>query len=149
MFTESIALSGKLKIVVLDQFGSTKDERDLDNLVVTTGKNVIASRMAGNTTALMSRMGVGTGAVAALVSDTSLGAAIASGNVVLDSSTASNNTITYVATFPAGTGTGAITEAGIFNGYPGVGSMLCRTVFSVVNKGASDVIVITWTVSIS
>ena len=149
MFTESIALSGKLKIVVLDQFGSTKDERDLDNLVVTTGKNVIASRMAGNTTALMSRMGVGTGNTAALVSDTSLGAAIASGNVVLDSSTASNNTITYVATFPAGTGTGAITEAGIFNGYPGVGSMLCRTVFSVVNKGASDVIVITWTVSIS
>jgi hypothetical protein len=149
MFTESIALSGKLKIVVLDQFGSTKDERDLDNLVVTTGKNVIASRMAGNTTALMSRMGVGTGSTAALVSDTSLGAAIASGNVVLDSSTASNNTITYVATFPAGTGTGAITEAGIFNGYPGVGSMLCRTVFSVVNKGASDVIVITWTVSIS
>ncbi len=149
MFTESIALSGKLKIVVLDQFGSTKDERDLDNLVVTTGKNVIASRMAGNTTALMSRMGVGTGNTAALVSDTSLGAAIASGNVVLDSSTASNNTITYVATFPAGTGTGAITEAGIFNGFPGVGSMLCRTVFSVVNKGASDVIVITWTVSIS
>jgi len=149
MFTESIALSGKLKIVVLDQFGSTKDERNLDNLVVTTGKNVIASRMAGNTTALMSRMGVGTGNTAAIVSDTSLGAAIASGNVVLDSTTASNNTITYVATFPAGTGTGAITEAGIFNGYPGVGSMLCRTVFSVVNKGASDVIVITWTVSIS
>ena len=149
MFTESIALSGKLKIVVLDQFGSTKDERDLDNLVVTAGKNVIASRMAGNTTALMSRMGVGTGNTAALVSDTSLGAAIASGNVVLDSATASSNTITYVATFPAGTGTGAITEAGIFNGFPGVGAMLCRTVFSVVNKGASDVIVITWTVSIS
>ena len=97
----------------------------------------------------MSRMGVGTGNVAAVTSDTSLGAAIASGNVVLDSATASSNTITYVATFPAGTGTGAITEAGIFNGFPGVGSMLCRTVFSVVNKGASDVIVITWTVSIS
>ena len=69
MFTESIALSGKLKIVVLDQFGSTKDERDLDNLVVTAGKNVIASRMAGNTTALMSRMGVGTGNVAAVTSE--------------------------------------------------------------------------------
>jgi len=149
MFTESIALSGKLKIVVLDQFGSTKDERNLNNLVVSTGKNVIASRMAGNTSPIMSRMGVGTGSVAALVSDTSLGAPIASGNVVLDTAAASSNTITYVATFPAGTGTGAITEAGIFNGFPGVGSMLCRTVFSVVNKGASDVIVITWTVSIS
>lgn len=149
MFTESIALTGKLKIVVLDQFGSTKDERQVENLVVTSGKTVIASRLASNTTPIMSRMGVGTGVAAATIADTTLGTAIAAGNVALDSTTASTNTITYVATFPAGTGTGAITEAGIFNGFPGVGSMLCRTVFSAVNKAAGDVIVITWVVSVS
>ena len=149
MFTESVALKGKVNIIHLDQFGNTKDERNIENLVVTAGKTIIASRMAGNTSALMSRMGVGTGGVAAVIGDTSLGAAIAAGNVVLDSTTASTNTITYVATFPAATGTGAITEAGIFNGFPGVGSMLCRTVFPVVTKGAADVIVITWVVSIS
>ena len=149
MFTESIALKGKVNIIHLDQFGNKKDERNIDNLVVTAGKTVIASRMAGNTTALMTRMGVGTSSSTAVIGDTSLGAAIAAGNVVLDSTTASTNTITYVATFPAGTGTGAVVEAGIFNGFPGVGSMLCRTVFSVVNKGASDVIVITWVVSVS
>ena len=149
MFTESVALKGKVNIIHLDQFGNTKDERNIENLVVTAGKTVIASRMAGNTSALMSRMGVGTDNTAAVIGDTSLGAAIAAGNVVLDSTTASTNTITYVATFPAGTGTGAIVEAGIFNGFPGVGSMLCRTVFPVVTKGAADVIVITWVVSIS
>jgi hypothetical protein len=149
MFTESIALKGKVNIIHLDQFGNKKDERNIDNLVVTAGKTVIASRMAGNTSALMSRMGVGTSSTTAVIADTTLGAAIAAGNVALDSTTASTNTITYVATFPAGTGTGAVVEAGIFNGFPGVGSMLCRTVFSVVNKGSSDVIVITWVVSVS
>lgn len=149
MFTESINLTGKLNIVLLDQFGNVKDTRDVKNLVVTAGKTVIASRMAGNTSPLMSRMAVGTSSVAAVISDTTLGTVVAAGNVALDSTTATTNTLTYVATFPAGTGTGALTEAGIFNGFPGVGSMLCRTVFSTVTKGAADVIVITWTVSIS
>jgi hypothetical protein len=55
---------------------------------------------------------------------------------------------TYVASFPAGTGTGAVTEAGIFNASSG-GTMLCRTVFSVVNKGADDAMSITWTITVS
>ena len=44
--------------------------------------------------------------------------------------------------------TGAITEAGLFNASSS-GTMLCRTVFSVVNKGASDAMTITWTVTVS
>jgi hypothetical protein len=47
-----------------------------------------------------------------------------------------------------GVGTGAISEAGIFNASSG-GTMLCRTVFPVVNKQASDTIAITWTITIS
>ena len=55
---------------------------------------------------------------------------------------------TYVGTFPAGTGTGAVTEAGILNASSG-GTLLCRTEFNVVNKGASDAMTITWTVTVS
>ena len=66
----------------------------------------------------------------------------------MTSSTVTDNEIVYVDTFAAGTGTGAITEAGIFNASSG-GTMLCRTVFSVVNKGASDAMTITWTVTVS
>ena len=40
------------------------------------------------------------------------------------------------------------TEAGILNNSSG-GSLLCRTVFSVINKGASDSMTITWTITIS
>jgi hypothetical protein len=56
--------------------------------------------------------------------------------------------VTYVATFPAGTGTGAVTEAGIFNASSS-GTMLCRTVFPVVNKQSGDSMTITWTVTVS
>jgi hypothetical protein len=75
------------------------------------------------------------------------------------------NTITYACTFLPGVGTGAIVEAGIFNesspsgttsGNAGSyastrtgGTMLCRTTFAVVNKGADDTMSITWTVTIS
>jgi hypothetical protein len=53
-----------------------------------------------------------------------------------------------VATFPAGTGTGAITEAGILNA-ASAGILLCRTTFSVINKGAADTLGITWTVTVA
>ncbi len=56
--------------------------------------------------------------------------------------------VTYVCAFSAGEGTGALTEAGIFNASSS-GTMLCRTEFNVVNKGASDSMTITWTVTVS
>ena len=56
--------------------------------------------------------------------------------------------ITYEATFNPGQGTGALVEAGIFNGATG-GVMLCRTQFPIVTKEADDTIIIQWTVSIA
>ena len=50
--------------------------------------------------------------------------------------------------FEAGDATGAVTEAGIFNAASG-GDMLCRTVFSVVNKAADDTMSVTWTITLS
>jgi hypothetical protein len=54
----------------------------------------------------------------------------------------------FVSSFEAGDGTGAVTEAGLFNAATG-GDMLCRTVFSVVNKAADDTMAITWTITLS
>lgn len=74
----------------------------------------------------MSHMAIGTGSTAAAASDTALGSQ--SARTTLTSTTVTDNDVVYVDTFPAGTGTGAITEAGIFNASSG-GTMLCRTVF--------------------
>lgn len=146
MFTESINVKGNLEVILLDENGLQKDYRQVKNLVVAVGKDVIASRLVGNSLAIMSHMAVGSSNTAATTSQTALGAEL--GRVALDSTTRAANTITYVATFPAGTGTGALTEAGILNA-ASTGNMLCRTVFGIVTKTSSDTVIITWNVTVA
>lgn len=151
MFNDAIKMTGNLKLVLTDEHGNVKQEEEVKNLVVTVGKNFIASSMAKTTTnspAAMTHMEVGTGTTAAAVGDTTLETAVASSRVTLTSTTVTTNNVAYVATFPAGTGTGALTEAGIFNASSS-GTLLCRTVFSVINKGAADTLGITWTVTVN
>tara|TARA_B100001113_G_scaffold240804_1_gene198013 strand:- start:701 stop:1144 length:444 start_codon:yes stop_codon:yes gene_type:complete len=138
--------TGKLTVEIKDKDGKVKDTRQLTNLVVSDGLDFIASRMKDATATAMSHMAIGTGNTAAASGDSSLGTEAA--RQALTSTTVNNNAVSYVASFAAGTGTGAITEAGILNAGSG-GTLLCRTVFSVVNKGASDSMTITWTITIS
>lgn len=145
---ENIKSKGELNIVLTGPDGKVRESHQFKNLVVTTGLAFIISRMAAATANPMSHMEVGTGGTAAAAADTALGAAIASSRTALTSSTVSGNTITYSASFGTGVGTGAITEAGIFNA-SSAGTMLCRTVFPVVNKQSTDTMTITWQVSVS
>jgi hypothetical protein len=145
MFAEQIKITGQVSIVITGKDGQVKDQREIKNLVVTTGKEFIAARMVGTPTA-MSHMALGAGSVAAANGNTALGSEL--GRVTLASSTAAGAIVTYTATFPAGTATGAVTEAGVFNASSG-GTLLCRTVFAVVNKGADDAMSITWAITVS
>nr|BAR25715.1 Phage-related tail fibre protein [uncultured Mediterranean phage uvMED]BAR25758.1 Phage-related tail fibre protein [uncultured Mediterranean phage uvMED] len=138
---DQLKMKGKLQIRLNGEV-----VQEIDNIVVTAGKGYVASRMKDATATAMSHMGIGSGSTAAAASDTALGNQL--GRVALTSTTVSSAVVTYVASFPAGTGTGAVTEAGILNASSG-GTMLCRTVFSVVNKGASDSMTVTWTVTVS
>ena len=148
MFNDAIKMTGNLKLVLTDEHGNVKQEEEIKNLVVTVGKNFIASRMKDATATAMTHMEVGTGTTAAAVGDTALQTAVASSRVTLTSTTVTTNNVAYVASFPAGTGTGALTEAGLFNAST-AGTLLCRTVFSVINKGAADTLGITWTVTVN
>jgi hypothetical protein len=141
MLKDGLKLTGKLKIAIN---GDTVQE--IPNVVVTDGKEYVASRMKDATATAMSHMAIGTDSTAASASDAALGAE--AGRVSLTSTTVTSNEVEYVATFGAGTGTGAITEAGILNASSS-GTLLCRTVFSVVNKGSADSMTITWTVTVS
>ena len=143
MLHENLKLTGKLSIAINEEVVKV-----VDNLVVTDGKEFVASRMEGTTDAVMSHMAIGTGSTAAAAGDSALGSE--SARVALTSTTVSANTVTYVATFAAGTpsSAAAITEAALFNA-SSTGTMLCRTVFDVVNKGTADSMTITWTVTVS
>ena len=140
-FNSPLAMQGRLTIAINDQV-----VQEIDNLVVTTGKGYVASRMKDASATAMSHMAVGTGSTAAAAGDTALGSE--SARVALTSTTVSGADVVYVATFGAGVGTAALTEAAILNASSS-GTMLCRTVFAVVNKGASDSMTITWTVTAS
>jgi|TARA_R110000851_G_scaffold230898_1_gene383674 hypothetical protein len=149
MITDTIKATGKLNIVLTGPDGKVKENVLTENIVVTVGKNFIASRLSGTTTpTVMSHMAVGTDATTAAVGNTALGAEIGASRVTLTSDIASTNNVAYVAQFPNGTGTGAITEAGIFDA-GAAGTMLARTDFPVVNKGVDDSLSITWTITIN
>jgi hypothetical protein len=142
---ESLKATGSLNILITRANGSTESTQ-VKNLVVNSGLNYIVSRMKDTTLGAMSHMAVGSGSTAAAGGNTALGTEL--GRVALTSTTVSTNTIQYVALFPAGTGTGTVTEAGVFNNSSG-GTMLCRTVFGVVTKDVGDSMSITWTITVS
>ena len=145
---ETLQAKGQLKVVLTGPDGKVKTEQLLKNLVVDTGLNFIVSRMKDATADVMSHMTVGTGTTPAAAGDTTLEAEIAGARTALTSTTVATNQVTYVSSFSAGVGTGAITEAGVLNAASG-GTLLCRTVFPVVNKQAGDSMTITWTVTVS
>jgi len=147
MIKDNLKLRGDLAIVLRDKDGNIKEQRNETNLVVSAGLNFICDRMEGTSEAVMSHIAVGSDNTAAAAGNTDLGSILGS-REALDSTTVVDNAITYVASFEAGEGTGAITEAGIFNAST-AGTMLCRTVFPVVNKAADDTLQITWTITLT
>ena len=145
---EKVTASGVVQVLVTGADGTVKHEQIIPNMVVTAGRNYIASRMKDTTDTAMSHMAVGAGTTAAALGQTAL--VTESARVSLTSTTVTDNAVAYVATFPAGTPASltAITEAGIFNASSN-GIMLCRTVFAAVNKDVGDTMSITWTVTVS
>lgn len=144
---ESTKATGLVKVVQTNSAGKIVKEFTVPNLVVTSGRAHIAEKIVAGAGApvSMSHMAIGTGNANPVAVDTTLGTEVA--RVVVNASV-TGTTIVYNATFGQGQGGGAITEAGIFNSSTG-GTMLCRVVFSQVNKAPTDSIAITWTVSIS
>ncbi len=150
MINEKIRATGQVSFVLTDEHGNIK-QQDSKNLVVDAGLAFIASRMIGTAATVMSHMAVGTGTTAAADAQTTL--VTESARVALTSSTqvtttVANDSVQYVAAFGPGVGTAAITEAGLFNA-ASAGTMLARTVFPVINKGALDSLTLTWKVTVA
>lgn len=147
---DGMRITGEVDIVLRGPDGRVKQRELVKNLVVTTGRAHCADQMADQGDAAMAYMAIGTGTTAPLVSDTALETEI--DRNALDSKiqgTGSDaNKVTYTCTWGPGDGTGAITEAGVFNS-ASAGIMLSRVVFDVKNKGAGDNLVLTWTLTFS
>lgn len=140
MVNETLTIRGDLVV-------SLNGEQVLEkkNLIVNAGKNFLASAVINTSSSPFSYMAIGTGTTAAAVGDTALGSEVA--RSVFTSSSIASNVVTLSTTYAAGTGTGALTEAGILNASSG-GTLLSRVVFSAINKGASDSLTIVWTITV-
>jgi hypothetical protein len=157
MINDNFALTGALTISLNNEV-----VQKTKNLVVTDGKNWVASRLKDTASPYtikpeMSHMAIGTdtttiAAAPVIAAHTSLVTELDRNVLTVDGGTVSGASIEYACTWAAGDGTGAITEAGIFN-HATAGhadeDMFARTKFAVVNKGALDSMTITWTITVS
>jgi len=145
---ESVKIKGHINIKLFDRKGNIKEFRDIDNVIVTVGKNFLASWLkdATQSTSFMQYVALGTGTNAADASDTDLQTPL--GSRVAGTLTSNTNIWQNQATFAPGAATGALTESGLFSESTG-GTLFARQVFPVVNKQAGDTIVFTWQVTLS
>lgn len=144
MIKDDIKVVGKVRFVLADEAGNVKEERKIDNLVVTVGKNWIASRMNSASAAVVGWIALGTGSATPALTDTVLGTEVARLATTVSGGTVTGNQILYQQTFGAGVATAALTEAGLFNA-ASVGTMAARTTFAVINKGSGDILTVYWT----
>jgi hypothetical protein len=138
---DTINLVGEIQILLNNEVVLEKK-----NLIVQAGKNFLASAVIGSSTSPFNAIAIGTGTTAASTSDTALQTELT--RAAFTTSSVSTNVVTLSNTYAAGTGTGAVTEAGIFNNSTSGGTMLSHVVFSAVNKGASDTLTINWTITV-
>ena len=137
----------KIKVVGNLKFFNGNGElvREEKNLVVNTGLNVIAERLAGTAKNAVSHMGIGTGTTAATATDIALEIQKAT-RLAASSIVVTNGQIVITATFFFFFHAGAITEAALFNA-AALGEMISRVVFAEYNLGSSDALTITWTIT--
>ena len=142
----SLELNCNIFIELRGPDGEIKDKRHVHNLIVTSGKNLLLA--ADGTSKYIKnfdRIAIGTGTTDPAISDTALQTEVA--RSAQKTPTNPSATIYQVQhTFPAGTGTGAITETGLFDANSS-GNMLNRSEFAAVNKAAGDELTMTIQIS--
>lgn len=142
---EDIVASGKLQIQKFRN-GVLIQEVNTPNMIVTVGKQFIMERLISNVPTQINHMAIGSGGTAPVSSDTTLETELSR----LGIGTALRNgvTVTFTGVFPAGNGTGTISEAGLFNAVSN-GTMLARTTFTPIEKAIDDTLAISWHITLS
>lgn len=134
---------GRVRIERFNALGERNYLFEQDNLITTAGFALLAQLRIASGTA-PSHIAVGTGSVAAAITDTTLGTETARVAATRTQTAAASK---YVSTFNAGVATGTLREAGLLNA-GAAGTLSNRVVFTnPVTKGATELIVITWIIT--
>lgn len=142
---ERIKLRGHIHIVCRDKDGHLKHELEMDNLITTAGKSVVAALLNGEANNKFDYIALGTGTTAAAIGDTTLQTETHRGQ---DASTSrSTNVLTVDKLFTMG-GSFTISEAGLLNA-ASTGTLLARQVFTGLPLVSGDTLTLTWTITAS
>lgn len=147
---QGVVMKGRWRAELRGPDGKIKQVEQGSNVVVTNGKEFLASFLysaaAAASTFTCKYIGIGSDATAEAASNTALGTELsrATGTV----SYVSNQIYQVRATFATGSGTGAITEYGLFSSNT-AGTMLARDTEAVINKGANDTLTVIAQITIS
>ena len=141
MITESTGLRGDIRIYKNDELVVDKK-----NLIVSTGRNLIANALNTATSQPITHVGVGSGNTLPALSDITLQTEI--GTRQHANRTVTGNVLSINAQFAAGVCSGSWNEAGLFTDLS-AGTMFSRTTFGTQTKGPSDVFTIYWDITIS
>lgn len=144
---DAIKLSGWVKCELKDVHGRIKDAWEDHNLVVTAGKNFLATWLATATqsTKFMPYVAIGSGSTSPQAIDTTLGTELARAAGTITSAT---NVYQNAASYAAGVGTGTIAEVGLFSA-SSAGTMFARQTFTARPKDATDTLTVTWSITLS
>lgn len=137
---DSAPMVDNVQLVLRGPDGKIKETR-IANTVTTAGRNGAADQiLASPSLNKPTHMAIGTGTPTGTALQTELD------RNALTSKTRSGAVVTMVGDWAAGDGTGAITEAGVFDA-ASTGNMWMSASFSVINKAAGDTLQITWTLT--
>jgi uncharacterized membrane protein (DUF441 family) len=139
--TETLRQTGDVIITKVSPDG-TKETYEFKNRVVDSGLTLLITRFINGTGIAPTNIMIGTGTVPVASSDVNVTALASS---LISSTIVTGNTVEFRASWGAGNGVGAVTEAGIFCG----GALFARTVFPVVNKLPLDELYISWIITFS
>lgn len=140
---DAVKIKGEWFTYLYGPNGELKEKRQGYNIVTTVGKEFIASFLQSAAVAASTftakYIGIGTATNVEAVGDTALYGEISrhTGTV----SYLSGNIFQVKATFATGSGTGAVTEYGLFSSNS-VGTMLARDIEDAINKGANDTLTV-------
>lgn len=150
MSQDKIKMKGEWFVTLYGPDGNIKEKRQGFNVVTTVGKEFLASflnsAVAAASTFTGKYIGIGTNSTAEAAGDTALGTEVSRSTGT--ASYISGQIFQVTATFAAGSGTGAITEYGLFSSNT-AGTLIARDTEAAINKGASDTLTVTAQLTIS
>lgn len=145
-----VKMKGDVRITVVNQSGTVTQEYEYPNLVVNTGKNHMAARLANMTTdgSAITHMAIGTDKTSPTIVDTSLISQLGARSSVTLAHTVNTSYMTATASFTGGSYASTnICEAGLFTAST-AGLLICRTTFAPFTILSTDMVGITWKITI-